>query len=1083
VSVIILPNKFRKQPQYAAPIDNAGLGKDLQILFNPALGPIDLVTGRVWTPGGDAKIITGNQGRSFNFDGVDDYYAYTGYPELTSNVGTFFIWCTRVGVADTNGHVLFGASSPNVSGHQVYPDLTVSVGSNARSGTSLTSWFNTTNRSLVIVSGGTAATTKVYLDGVDSGITWSTAPVAWGSGNKNFNLGRYVGGTSWDTDASVLSVGMTSQVWKEQEAKEFHRNPWSLYKAPKRKLYVVSTSSTLTSTNNSQANSSSTAAITSDNALSVSNSTEINASQINSISQDQTLVGVNSTQENNSSTVVIEVKSDLTVSNSDNSNSSQAVGITQDQTLVGDNVSQENSSPSVVADISTGAKNGIYIPRKNKKQPQYLTPLDKRHPLIKEIAFAYSAGRGLEDGAHGFPGSITGTMVSGITEKGRYVMPSDATSVISFADNPDYNITSGVTAIALIRVNSNATALQNIVGKANNNGANDSPFIFSLDSGNVIFGRSGSSAGGPNYRVWGSAATISANTYYVLAASQVSEISTPAKFYINGKLDTGAPSNFYGGSGSGLATTNTRPVKIGNRDDGTYQCLSNIYDVIVFKRVLTDAEIWEVSQDIHSIWQKPAIRRNFATSVIPSSNDLVGEDSSETNSSDNGIVTQDQILTGINSTQIDSSNTGSVTQGQIFTGDNASQENSSLIDDITQDQILIDLSVTQTNSSNYIAVTQDQNIISLSSTQVNSESSSNVTQEHGLVSSSVTQTNVSSNPDISGSSLDISGVNSTQTNSALENSVSQTQELVSSTNTEVNSSSVNSVSQDQTLVELNVTQTDLSSVGSLTQEQNLSSDSVVEINLSGSQTLTQSHSLSGSSNSQENPASISTLSQSHELSGISSTQSSVSSTNSVGVNTIVVNLSGSSNSQDNSSSVTLISQQHNISLLSCVEGNSVSSAVVTGNHILLSTNNTELHSSSVVSITEDQILAINNVTQESSSNVASVTQTQNLIILNNIQGSLSSSVSISQDVIHNLVSLNVVQGNLALTSSNISQLHDLILLDSTQNNFSPYRIISLKPLEINQKYISYARRRNYSSMAKSRDYYSVSNARDYSGRS
>src|SRR5689334_20032320 len=138
---IIPPVTLRRQPQYNASIDGAGLGKGAQILFNPALGPVDLVTGRVWSPGGNASVAIGQHGRVFYFDGVDDFYAYTGYPELTSNIGTFFIWCTRVGAPDTHGHVLFGTSSPNVSGHQIFPNLTVSIGSNSPSTGTLSSWF------------------------------------------------------------------------------------------------------------------------------------------------------------------------------------------------------------------------------------------------------------------------------------------------------------------------------------------------------------------------------------------------------------------------------------------------------------------------------------------------------------------------------------------------------------------------------------------------------------------------------------------------------------------------------------------------------------------------------------------------------------------------------------------------------------------------------------------------------------------------------------------------------------------------------------------------------------------------------
>ena len=77
------------QPLYPARIDYAGLGKGVRILFNPAVGAVDLVTGNMWTPGGNASVATGEKGSNFSFDGVDDYYAYAGYPELTGNIGTF----------------------------------------------------------------------------------------------------------------------------------------------------------------------------------------------------------------------------------------------------------------------------------------------------------------------------------------------------------------------------------------------------------------------------------------------------------------------------------------------------------------------------------------------------------------------------------------------------------------------------------------------------------------------------------------------------------------------------------------------------------------------------------------------------------------------------------------------------------------------------------------------------------------------------------------------------------------------------------------------------------------------------------
>ncbi|HEY6044376.1 MAG TPA: hypothetical protein VIU43_05720 [Nitrosospira sp.] len=341
---IILPVPLRRQPQYNASIDSAGLGKGAQILFNPALGPVDLVTGRVWSPGGNASVAVGQQGRVFNLDGVDDFYAYTGYPELTSNIGTFFIWCTRVGGPDTHGHVLFGASSPNISGHQVFPNLAVSIGSNSASTGVLSSWFNTTNRSLVLVSGGTAARCKAYVDGVDAGLTWSTDPVAWGAGNKNFNLGRYVGGTLWDTDASVLSAGITGAVWGAAEARAFHENPWKLFKSPTRRLWAVASSvADLSGTDSLVANAASASAISQDHALAGANSLQMAIAGIGTMLQAHALAGASSLQSTTGSIGAILQNHVLAGPKSAQTNSGSNPAISQTHVITGANSSQANA--------------------------------------------------------------------------------------------------------------------------------------------------------------------------------------------------------------------------------------------------------------------------------------------------------------------------------------------------------------------------------------------------------------------------------------------------------------------------------------------------------------------------------------------------------------------------------------------------------------------------------------------------------------------------------------------------------------------------------------------------------------------
>lgn len=235
---LILPRRFRSQPQYPTQIDREGLGKGVQLLINPALGPVDLATGRVWVPNGNASPSVDQKGRVLNFDGVDDDYHYTGYPEIAGNVGTFFAWLPRVGNSDSFGVVLFGDSAvyffpTNSSGGYVIYNFA------SKSTNAFPAFFNTTNRSTVFASGGTAATLNVYLDGSDSGCVFTTAPANWGAGNRLIALGRYAAGSTWDFDGSVLLAGYTTVTWGAAEAKAFHQNPFALFKTQGRSLWPV----------------------------------------------------------------------------------------------------------------------------------------------------------------------------------------------------------------------------------------------------------------------------------------------------------------------------------------------------------------------------------------------------------------------------------------------------------------------------------------------------------------------------------------------------------------------------------------------------------------------------------------------------------------------------------------------------------------------------------------------------------------------------------------------------------------------------------------------------------------------------
>ena len=247
----------------------------------------------------------------------------------------------------------------------------------------------------------------------------------------------------------------------------------------------------------------------------------------------------------------------------------------------------------------------LQIPGQFLAQPRFATNLDQSHWLFKNIVLAWSAGRGLNDGAHGM-GSSVGVDTYADFPRGHYYVPGDDFSYLQFADNTDYNVLGELTIIAHIYAGG-TTVQQAIVTKCETTGGANTPFgLFVEIGGNISLNRANIGGGTP-FRVWSSAATMPLGQDTYLAVTQSGDISTSPKFYINGDYDSGAPTSLYGGSGTGAPTSNTTSVKIGNRTDLGSRCYHPIYDVIVANRVLSATEINMISNQFHTIWEAPTL--------------------------------------------------------------------------------------------------------------------------------------------------------------------------------------------------------------------------------------------------------------------------------------------------------------------------------------------------------------------------------------------------------------------------------------------------------------------------------------------
>jgi hypothetical protein len=228
-----------RQPYYAR-ANQGGLGAGMQMLLHPmGHAVIDVVTGTLWANNGGANANKAtSMGRAATFDGTDDFYSYTGYPNIVGNVGTFFAWLPRLGAYDTNGVVLWGSNTTTQVYFQLENSVVPRIACFGGGGlfNSTTDLRNSTNLALCFVSNGTTQT--LYVNGVVDASA-NNAPAAFPAGSKSFRFGAWVGGNTFDCNMDCVVAGFTNRAWGAPEAKAFYQNPFQLYTPQARRTYFL----------------------------------------------------------------------------------------------------------------------------------------------------------------------------------------------------------------------------------------------------------------------------------------------------------------------------------------------------------------------------------------------------------------------------------------------------------------------------------------------------------------------------------------------------------------------------------------------------------------------------------------------------------------------------------------------------------------------------------------------------------------------------------------------------------------------------------------------------------------------------
>jgi hypothetical protein len=233
-----------------------------------------------------------------------------------------------------------------------------------------------------------------------------------------------------------------------------------------------------------------------------------------------------------------------------------------------------------------------------RRQPQYLAPLDQSHWLTKDVTFALNGavpyfnaakGRssGLSAGGSGFSRQVTQRGISLYTPNGGWA---------DFALNEDW--AGPNTVIALCRINGIDNPWGGLFSKQSS-GTSAQFAVGQYGSEDVLYGQVDGTAA---ERISGTAVSTITG-FNVLAFTHSGVTTTGLSYYRNGALVGATPNLLAQATGSG-------PLGLGRARDSTAGFDSDVDWVgfIRVRRVLSAAEIAEISRNIWAPWKAPARR-------------------------------------------------------------------------------------------------------------------------------------------------------------------------------------------------------------------------------------------------------------------------------------------------------------------------------------------------------------------------------------------------------------------------------------------------------------------------------------------
>jgi hypothetical protein len=238
----------------------------------------------------------------------------------------------------------------------------------------------------------------------------------------------------------------------------------------------------------------------------------------------------------------------------------------------------------------------IILPDRWKRQPQGAVEVDWNNPLTKDIVFAFN-GAHRYDAAAKQLATNSGGIVTRASPKG--LGPDiSGTQYLDFADTPSYN-TTGECSIVWGGVFDAVTgAYRSPISKALGSGSTNTPFEVYVDSisGKLVCIRSNGDYRANNLNT----TPLTAGNFVVFGIAAPATIQSTPQAWVN--LTEQSVTGF--GGAIGQATSNTRGIRIGRRDDSDTQLDGSVNFAFVFNRKISSDEYFALYTNPWQIFKK-----------------------------------------------------------------------------------------------------------------------------------------------------------------------------------------------------------------------------------------------------------------------------------------------------------------------------------------------------------------------------------------------------------------------------------------------------------------------------------------------